>query len=93
MNYLGVYSTSEAMTHRGITIEESKEPGTQQKNLLKANADNVKERAYITKDTLDKADINVAKIRMLSALPEVKNSDAIFSKAFVGFILTAVTES
>lgn len=92
-SYVGVYSTSEAMTHRGITVSESKEPGTQQKNLLKAVGKKTRERSYITEKTLEGADINVAKIRMLSALPEVNNKDAIFSKAFVGFILTGVSES
>ena len=93
MEYRGVYNSAGAQTHKGTVIKSSKEDDTPQVNLLKVDTPTTRGRAFITSNTLDKADLNVAKIRMLSTVPERKSKEEVYTKAFVGFILTGVQEA
>jgi hypothetical protein len=89
-DYLGVHSAFGTTTHVGQILEKDQEalPGYK----LKANSENKYDRPYTTTADLKKADLNIAKIRLVSTIPNKKLPDEVVDKAFIGFILTTVSE-
>lgn len=88
--YTGVYSDIEAGTDIGTKISKST-----QGNVLTSSTPASKGRQYqaISAATLEGADLNVAKIRIVSTLPGKEVADEVKGKAYVGFILTGVQET
>lgn len=91
--YVGVYSNIGAGTRVGTTVYQ--EAGSGVGNSLKVDDSKSRGRQYqvISKSTLEDADLNVAKIRLVTTLPGKPVPDEMRGKAYVGFILTGVQES
>ena len=91
--YAGIYSSIGAGTTIGTEVYEEVGPGVGN-NLIVSDSSN-KGRQYqsISKSTLEDADLNVAKIRLVSTLPGKEIPKELRGKAYVGFILTGVQES
>lgn len=91
--YVGVYSDVGAGTRVGTEV--SKEVGPGVGNNLIVDDSKTKGRQYqvISKSTLEDADLNVAKIRLVTTLPGKEIPEEMRGKAYVGFILTGVQES
>ena len=91
--YVGVYSDVGAGTRVGTEV--SKEVGPGVGNNLIVDDSKTKGRQYqvISKSTLEDADLNVAKIRLVTTLPGKEIPEEMQGKAYVGFILTGVQES
>jgi len=87
--YVGVYSDVGAGTRVGTEVG----PGVG--NNLIVDDSKTKGRQYqvISKSTLEDADLNVAKIRLVTTLPGKEIPEEMRGKAYVGFILTGVQES
>lgn len=91
MSYHGVYSPTGAGTSIGTELLSnstgSKITGVTTEGRSKDN------RSYITTGDLKDADLTIAKIRVVSTIPNKSVDDEVKDKAFVGFILTGVQES
>lgn len=94
--YTGVYSEVNAGTSVGTRIshlsDQVQGPGV---TGLNVDDSKTKGRQYqvISKSTLEDADLNVAKIRLVTTLPGKDIPEEMRGKAYVGFILTGVQES
>lgn len=86
--YSGVYSEYSAGTDIGTDID------FQPKGIFNITSKS-KPRQYqsIDQKTLEKANLNVAKLRLVSTLPGKEVPSEMKGKAYVGFILTGVQES
>ncbi len=91
--YVGVYSDVGAGTRVGTEVAKQVVPGVG--NNLIVNDSKTKGRQYqvISKSTLEDADLNVAKIRLVTTLPGKEIPEEMRGKAYVGFILTGVQEN
>lgn len=91
--YVGVYSNIGAGTRVGTAVYPEVGPGVG--NSLKVDDSKSRGRQYqvISKSTLEDADLNVAKIRLVTTLPGKPVPEEMRGKAYVGFILTGVQES
>jgi len=92
MTYLGVYSNTVATTNVGTELELKKNPKTK-KNELSVKSTAVQDRHSFSTGSLEGANLNVAKIRVVSTLPDKEVDAKIRGKAYVGFILTEVQET
>ena len=94
--YLGVYSSFSAGTSRGTVLSTQVAEGTEgpaQPGKLNSVVAKTKDRQYITTQSLLDSELNVAKIRLVSTIPNKVVHEDVRGKAFVGFILTGVQES
>ena len=89
MSYLGVYSNTAAGTSVGTTLAPDKD----KKSLLTVEKFSTQDRHTFSKEALKDAELNVAKIRVVSTLPGKSVDSKIKDKAYVGFILTEVQET
>lgn len=87
-HYAGVYSNISAGTSVGTEIKVSND------KLTKVTSKS-RDRQYqsIKKATLEDADLNVAKLRLVSTIPGKQVNEEVRDKAYVGFILTGVQEN
>jgi len=85
MSYNGVYSEAGIGTSIGteVTIEEGIVTGKGNESL----------RQYVSNASLEDANLNVAKIRLVSTIPGKVLDKDVRDRAYVGFILTGVQES
>lgn len=94
--YLGVYSSFSAGTSRGTVLSTQVAEGTEgppQPGKLNSVVAKTKDRQYITTQSLLESELNVAKIRLVSTIPNKLVDKDVSGRAFVGFILTGVQES
>jgi hypothetical protein len=94
--YLGVYSSFSAGTSRGTVLSTQVAEGTEgppEPGKLNSVVAKTKDRQYITTQSLLDSELNVAKIRLVSTIPNKLVSEDVRGRAFVGFILTGVQES
>jgi hypothetical protein len=92
MNYLGVYSNTAAGTSVGTELELKSVPKT---NLAKLAVKSFapQDRHTFSAGALKDAELNVAKIRVVSTIPNKEVDTKIKDGAYVGFILTEVQET
>lgn len=85
MSYNGVYSEAGIGTSIGteVTINKGLVTGKGSESL----------RQYVSNASLEDANLNVAKIRLVSTIPGKLLDKDVRDKAYVGFILTGVQES
>ena len=88
--YGGVYSEISAGTSVGSQLEVDPK-GNKIKGLISPSSK--RDRHTFTSESLATADINVAKIRVVSTIPNKEVDKEIKDKAYVGFILTEVQEN
>lgn len=88
MSYTGVYSEVSATTRIGTEI--AVDPKTKK---LVPTTKGVSDRHVFSNTSLEESNLNIAKIRIVSTIPDKPVADNIASKAYVGFILTEVQES
>tara|TARA_Y100000592_G_scaffold19371_2_gene29741 strand:- start:55501 stop:56856 length:1356 start_codon:yes stop_codon:yes gene_type:complete len=86
-DYYGVYSQVENMAGNHIVRPQG------QGTILGVKSTGTKNRNALSTADLEAADLNVAKIRLVSTLPDKQVAESLKSKAYVGFILTSVQES
>ena len=86
MSYNGVYSEAGIGTNIGTEV-------TLKNGLIDTVTSKESLRQYVTSDSLAKADLNVAKIRLVSTIPGKQVHKDVRDKAYAGFILTSVQES
>ena len=94
--YLGVYSSFSAGTSRGTVLSTQVAEGTEgppESGKLNSVVAKTKDRQYITTQNLLDSELNVAKIRLVSTIPNKLVDKDVRGRAFVGFILTGVQES
>jgi hypothetical protein len=94
--YLGVYSSFSAGTSRGTVLSTQVAEGTEgppEPGKLNSVEAKTKDRQYITTQNLLDSELNVAKIRLVSTIPNKLVDKDVRGRAFVGFILTGVQES
>ena len=94
--YLGVYSSFSAGTSRGTVLSTQVAEGTEgtpEPGKLNSVVAKTKDRQYITTQNLLDSELNVAKIRLVSTIPNKLVDKDVRGRAFVGFILTGVQES
>jgi hypothetical protein len=88
-SYNGVYSTTESLT-KNSTLQKSTVEG---ERLAISTPDALNTSTIFTQGELEAANLNVAKIRLVSTIPEKSVDSEVANKAYVGFILTNVQEA
>ena len=92
-DYLGVYSETIATTRIGTEVSLKKSNDPKVLGGLSFDKFSKSDRHTFTKDSLVESDLNVAKIRVVSTIPNKNVAEEIRGKAYIGFILTEVQES
>ena len=92
-NYLGVYSETIATTNIGTELELTKATTDSKLRKLKVKKEFKSDRHTFTSESLSESNLNVAKISVVSTIPNKDVEEELRGKAFVGFILTEVQES